>query len=68
MLEAQVRLVTLWWSARDAFENRTRARGDDGMTTETVIITAALAALALAVMAIIVPRVTGKAESIDLGG
>jgi hypothetical protein len=68
MLEAQVRLLTLWWSARDTFGTRTRARGDDGMTTETVIITAALAALALAVMAIIVPRVTGKAESIDLGG
>lgn len=41
------------------------ARADDrGMTTETVIITAALAALALAVTVIIVTKVTGKAESI----
>jgi hypothetical protein len=34
------------------------------MTTETVIITAILAALALAVGAIIVVKVTSKAESI----
>ena len=34
------------------------------MTTETVIITAALAALALAVTVIIVAKVTNKAESI----
>jgi hypothetical protein len=41
------------------------ARDDDrGMTTETVIITAALAALALAVTIIIVTKVTNKAESI----
>jgi len=41
------------------------ARDDDrGMTTETVIITAALAALALAVTVIIVAKVTNKAESI----
>ena len=35
-----------------------------GMTTETVIITAVLAALAIAVTAIIVAKVTGKAEDI----
>lgn len=35
-----------------------------GMTTETVIITAVLAALALAVTAIIVAKVTSKANSI----
>jgi hypothetical protein len=35
-----------------------------GMTTETVIITAVLAALALAVGAIIVAKVTSKANSI----
>lgn len=41
------------------------AREDDrGMTTETVIITAALAALALAVGVIITIKVTSKAESI----
>ena len=41
------------------------ARQDQrGMTTETVIITAVLAALALAVTAIIVAKVTNKANSI----
>lgn len=40
-------------------------RGDRGaMTTETVIIVAGLAALALAVVAIIVAKVTDKANSI----
>lgn len=38
-----------------------------GPTTETVIITAALAALAVVVTGIIVTRVTAKAESIQLG-
>jgi hypothetical protein len=42
-----------------------RCRGDIGaMTTETVIIVAGLAALALAVVAIIVAKVTEKANSI----
>ncbi len=39
-------------------------RDERGMTTETVIITAVLAALALAATAIIVAKVTGKANSI----
>jgi hypothetical protein len=44
-------------------------RADErGMTTETVIITAVLAALALGATAIIVSKVTGKANSIDTGG
>jgi hypothetical protein len=41
-----------------------RLRGDAGMTTETVIIIAGLAALAIAVVAIIVTKVTAKANSI----
>jgi hypothetical protein len=42
-----------------------RMRGDRGaMTTETVIIIAGLAALAIAVVAIIVAKVTDKANSI----
>jgi hypothetical protein len=42
-------------------------RSDDrGMTTETVIITAALAALAIAVTTIIVIKVTNEANSIDV--
>jgi uncharacterized membrane protein len=44
-------------------------RADErGMTTETVIITAVLAALALGATAIIVNKVTSKANSIDTGG
>ncbi|MBI2169363.1 MAG: hypothetical protein HYU28_07675 [Actinobacteria bacterium] len=39
-------------------------RDERGMTTETVIITAVLAALALTAGAIIVAKVTGKANSI----
>ena len=55
-----IQMVTLW--ARVAVD---RVRRDErGMTTETVIITAILAALALAVGAIIVAKVTSKAESI----
>jgi hypothetical protein len=55
-----IQMVTLW--ARVAVD---RVRRDErGMTTETVIITAILAALALAVGAIIVAKVTSKAEGI----
>jgi hypothetical protein len=55
-----IQLMTLW--ARVEID---RVRRDErGMTTETVIITAILAALALAVGAIIVVKVTSKAESI----
>ena len=45
---------------------RLRAARDDerGMTTETVIITAVLAALAIAVGIIITAKVTSKADSI----
>jgi len=42
-------------------------RDERGMTTETVIITAVLAALALAATAIIVTKVTAKANSINTG-
>lgn len=55
-------LRSLWdyWTAR-LEDSRTE---DGGMTTETAIITAVLAGLALAVGAIIVGKVTAKAESI----
>jgi hypothetical protein len=46
---------------------RRLATEDDGYTTETAIVTALLAALAIAVIGIIVAKVTGKANSIDLG-
>ena len=64
MLSLQVR-VQLWWLAhRRAID----WRDDAGMTTETVIITAILATLALAAGAIIVAKVTGKANDIPVGG
>ncbi|MFJ9619078.1 hypothetical protein [Streptomyces noursei] len=46
---------------------RQRARDDAGYTTETVLITALLALLALTVVGIIVAKVTAKAKGIDLG-
>ena len=49
----------------DEMPNGSRSRGDVGaVTTEAVIIIAGLAALALAVVAIIVAKVTDKANSI----
>jgi hypothetical protein len=44
-----------------------RAHRDAGYTTETVVVTAMLIALALLVVAILVAKVTSKANSIDLG-
>ncbi|MET9293081.1 hypothetical protein [Streptomyces sp. NPDC003077] len=46
---------------------RTRLRDDAGYSTETVIITALLAALAIAAVAVITMKVMGKARGIDLG-
>lgn len=43
-----------------------RLRDERGMTTETVIITAVLASLAIAAAAIITVKVTGKAEEIPV--
>ncbi len=45
---------------------RDRLRDDAGYTTETVIVTALLAAAALAVIGIIVAKVTGLADSINM--
>jgi hypothetical protein len=42
--------------------------GDRGYSTETVLVTVALAALALAVVAILGPKIIAKASSINLGG
>jgi hypothetical protein len=47
-----------------ALRHRLDAAAEDGMTTETVIITAGLSALAVAVVAIIVSRVTTRANTI----
>jgi hypothetical protein len=44
-----------------------RASRDAGYTTETVVVTALLVALAIAAVAIIVSKVLTKASGIDLG-
>ena len=67
MLAVQVR-AQLWWFALRDRAGTFDWREDAGMTTETVIITAILATLALAVGAIIVAKVTGKANSIPVDG
>ncbi|MCC3654015.1 hypothetical protein DMH02_009790 [Streptomyces sp. WAC 00631] len=46
---------------------RRHLREDDGYTTETVVVTALLAILALTVVGIIIAKVTAKANGIDLG-
>jgi ABC-type Fe3+ transport system permease subunit len=53
-------MQALWGRLRDLRDD------DRGMTTEAVIITAALAALALTVTGIIVVRVTNEANTIDV--
>ncbi|MFF3909781.1 hypothetical protein ACFYZJ_28260 [Streptomyces sp. NPDC001848] len=49
-------------------EARRQARSDAGYTTETIVVTALLAILALTVVGIIAAKVLGKANGIDLGG
>lgn len=46
---------------------RSRIREDAGYTTETIVITALLAILAMTVVGIIVAKVTAKANGISLG-
>jgi hypothetical protein len=47
---------------------RRHLRSDAGYTTETIVVTALLAVLALTVVGIIAAKVLGKANGIDLGG
>lgn len=68
------RVATVWtgrWTAlRDEFRERwamLRREPDAGYSTETVLVTALLVAAALVVIAIIVGKVTEKANEIDLG-
>lgn len=64
---AAIELASRLAATRDALKRRVDLRDEAGMTTETVIITAVLAGLAIAVTAVIVTRVTQKANSINLG-
>jgi hypothetical protein len=61
MLQAQ----TLWVYLRARYGDRVN-RGEEGSVVEKVILTAVFAALAIAIGAIIVAKVTAKANSIDL--
>ncbi|MEE4590979.1 hypothetical protein V2J94_03545 [Streptomyces sp. DSM 41524] len=66
MLHPHLRIIAV--VLRDhAARVRRRAHGDAGYTTETVVVTALLAVLAITVVGIIVGKVLGKAHSIDLG-
>lgn len=62
MIVVQVRALWAYASAKV----RLTGRGDEGSVVEKVILTAVFAALAIAVGAIIVLKVTAKANSINL--
>jgi hypothetical protein len=58
---------TLLFAALRARIDDLRRNPDAGYTTETVVVTALLVAAALAVVAIIIAKVTSKANGINLG-
>lgn len=64
MLATQIRILTLWTRTRDSIRSNSRMRGDRGEVSSTVIIIAILCTLAIAVGAIIVAKVTAKANDI----
>lgn len=59
-------LQLLWGLLRITAQARIR-RDESGSVVETVVITAIFAALAIAIGAVIVSKITAKANSIDLG-
>lgn len=61
LLRHLVRLIHDRWQA-------VRATREAGYTTETVVVTALLVAMAIAVIAIIVTKVTATANNISTGG
>lgn len=64
LLTLFLRLLPATWTLRGPTR---RAREDAGYTTEAVIVIALMVAAAIAVVGIIVAKVTAKANSIDLG-
>jgi len=54
------------WSFTRTLWSAASTRGEDGSVVEKVILTAVFAALAIAIGAIIVAKVTAKANSINL--
>ena len=63
-LSGYLRLAAAYLRARLA---EARRNGDAGYTTETVVVTALLVALAIAAIAIIVTKVLAKANGLNLG-
>jgi hypothetical protein len=59
--------VALVWAYARARVRTSRAFDEEGSVVEKVILTAIFAALAISIGAIIVAKVTAKANSIDLG-
>lgn len=64
ILQLEVLAHQAYVRTRASIEHNSRLRGDAGEISSTVIFMAVLCTLALAVGAIIVARVTAKAESI----
>jgi len=62
MLAVQIRTLWIFATSRWALANR----GEEGSVVEKVILTAIFAALAITVGAIIVAKVTNKANTINL--
>ena len=62
-------MICLWFHMQ-VLAARRRVTVDErgALSTEAVVITAALAAMAIAVVAIITEKVTARAEGLDLGG
>jgi hypothetical protein len=60
------RVAAVWLALRARWEVL-RREPDAGYSTETVLVTALLVVMALAVIAIIVAKVTAKANGINLG-
>ena len=58
--------IEIMWAVMSARARSLRGRGEEGSVVEKVILTAIFAALAIAVGAIIVTKITAKANSIDL--
>jgi hypothetical protein len=59
-------LVALWTTLKARWD-LLRQQPEAGYSTETVLVTALLVVLALAVIAILVAKVTSKANGINLG-
>jgi hypothetical protein len=66
-IQSLMALFVLVHERRRMLTAERRARGEAGYSTEAVLATALLAALALGVVGIIVVKVTDRANTIDVG-